>query len=79
MGRIEVTEAELLDALRQSRNNEDGDGLSSSEIAELLGCTQTLAVKKLGVLARAGRLRVGRRSGIRLDGIPCKIPVYKLV
>lgn len=73
-----MTENELLEAIRQATQERNDDGMTSEEIAELLGCTRRLALEKLKPLQRSGKLSVGRKRDYRLDGVPCLIPVYRI-
>lgn len=73
-----MTENELLDAIRLAQTKTNDEGLTSEEIAELMGISRPIALQKLKPLAIAGKLIVGRKSSYRLDGVPCKIPVYRI-
>jgi len=75
---VTITEAELLEAIRAAQARTNDEGLTSEEVAVLLGCTRKLALARLKPLAAQGKLIVGRRRDYRLDGIPCLIPVYSI-
>lgn len=78
MGRTEVTEAELLAAITESMEQADAEGMTSEELAAKLNCSRQLALRKLKPLQKAGKLVVGHKRDYRLDGVPCKVPVYKI-
>lgn len=75
---MSITEAELLEAIREATARTNDEGLTSEEIAGIMGCSRQLALVKLKPLARAGKLIVGRKRDYRLDGVPCVVPVYTI-
>lgn len=78
----EITEIELLEALRAALN-EEGDhnphGLTTEEIADAMKCNQRVVRELLRPLVRNGNIapRRGRRMGI--DGTMRPVPIYQLV
>ena len=78
---IRITEAEILEALRQASapSAEDDPGLTRDELAERMGmCPNQISKKVLKPLAKQGKLIVGRRRSYRSDGVPCLLPVYRV-
>ncbi len=75
---MNITENELIEAIREAQAKTNDKGLTSEQIAEVMGCSRTLALAKLKPLQKAGKLIVGHKRDYRLDGVPCKIPVYRL-
>lgn len=78
MGRIEMSEAEILEAIAQATAKTNDEGLTSEEIAALMGCNRRLALERVKVLAKQGRVVVGWKRDYRLDGLPCRVPVYRI-
>lgn len=73
-----MTEAELIEAIREGMAHTDADGLSSEEIGQKMGVSRKRALEALKPLQRSGKLLVGFRRDYRTDGVPCKIPVYRV-
>jgi hypothetical protein len=68
-----LAELEKLGALDQS-----GEGMTRQEIADAIGrCTRWVS-DKLRLLAARGKLIVGRREMVGLDGRRCRVPVYSI-
>lgn len=55
------------------------DGFTVAEMVEATGESKETVRRRLAGLIRVGRARLnGHRQSTRIDGIPCKVPVYKL-
>ncbi len=63
---------------RLGATGSDDEGLSRREIQKLNGYAPDKVKRYLHQLKDEGRLIVGWRSDTRIDGLPCKIPVYSL-
>jgi hypothetical protein len=73
-----ITLDEWLAAISNATESQPDDGFTSDELAELLGISRSLAVKRLGEAIRAGRVYcAGRRRITRIDGVKGRIPIYK--
>lgn len=68
---------ELLDLLEEQAQ-EGGEGMSTREIAQRCGMSETWVQMRLRELQEAGRLDIAWREGRRLDGARRKTPVYRL-
>lgn len=78
---MKITEAELLEALRNAvaPTRDDDPGFTRLEIAESMGHSENwVSDRVLKPLIKQGRLRVGRRKGVRTDGVSCWLPVYRV-
>jgi hypothetical protein len=65
---------------RIMRQQPKGDpGLSTEELAEMLGVGQHRVNKLLRVAFRQGRLRAGKKPGQALDGRRVMVPCYQMV
>jgi DNA-binding Lrp family transcriptional regulator len=64
-------------ALLQAQG-EEGEGLSSRELAEATGRSLSWVIQRLREVKQQGRLRVARKRNIRIDGAPCLVPAYSL-
>ena len=74
-----ITETEILEALQAAIQLKDADGFSTTDLAESMNVGQGQAQAIVRRLSRAGQIRcVGKRSGVRCDGVTCRIPVYAL-
>jgi hypothetical protein len=80
MDRIEISVAELLEALAAVHEPEDGPAgaLTLLEWSEALGLDDRGARKKLQLLNRAGRLECLRVHRIGMDGRRTNVPAYRL-
>lgn len=73
--KAEIRADELLrEFQRLSRRNDEG--ARAEEIADALGISTKLALKLIRSGIASGWVTVGRRSSTRVDGQPCKVPVY---
>lgn len=78
---ITITEAEILDALREAAapTSEDDAGLTRAEIADRMGHSENwVSANVLKPLGKQGRLVVGKRKGVRIDGVACWLVVYRV-
>jgi hypothetical protein len=64
---------------RLSAKNKDDEGLTTAEWAERLGTSVALTLRKLNAANKQGRLKVGKREILRLDGKLNKTPVYSII
>lgn len=80
MGRIELTEQDLIAALTAAQvgATDEGGGVSVFELALLTGHCERWVREKLKLLAHQGRVEVSHRPGRMLDGRPMSLPVYRL-
>jgi DNA-binding MarR family transcriptional regulator len=72
---------EVLAELSRLNNaaDEDPSGFTGRELAERLGMTTNTAQARLRDLVYAGKVEfVGKRAGIGIAGVRCRIPVYRL-
>ncbi len=61
-------------------NGDSPDGFTVREMAKHYGRTPRWAREKLQILVEASRVaHVGRKLITRIDGIPNRVPVYRLV
>lgn len=56
----------------------EGDGLTTSELAERLGISVAAARARLRILAHQGRLAIVRKRTQRMDGLWTTVRAYKL-
>jgi MarR-like DNA-binding transcriptional regulator SgrR of sgrS sRNA len=63
----------------QAQRPQDDEGMTTQEIGEVFNCSEKKVRELLRKIHNAGRLRVGRRNMIRLDGRPQPIPVYRII
>ena len=56
----------------------DFEGYSAYEISERLGRSETWVHKRLKRLHTAGRLVIGKRRSLAMDGKVCWTPVFRL-
>lgn len=70
-----IREDEWLAELLAAQKHND-KGLTRWELMEAWKCSERTALIRIKRAAQAGVLVVGWRSGIRIDGVPCKTPVY---
>lgn len=76
---VVITEAEILEALRESMQRQDADGFTSQDLGDVLGITQGHAREYLRRLSRNGKVvHAGTRAGTTVDGRVCRSPVYRL-
>jgi MarR-like DNA-binding transcriptional regulator SgrR of sgrS sRNA len=76
----QITHDEWLAALEaaQAQRPQDDEGMTAREIAVVFGCSDKKCLELLRKIQDAGRLAVGRRNMIRLDGKPQCVPVYRI-
>lgn len=60
-------------------SGESADGMSSEEVAGVMGCSVKTALTRLRKLLRAGRVAIGYRVEPNMIGRVCRVPVYRLV
>jgi len=78
-GIAEITEQELLDALKRAAGDAAGeDGATTVELADSLGWTKARVRGALKSLARAGRLEVVQARRVNLAGRVSSVPGYRL-
>jgi predicted ArsR family transcriptional regulator len=78
----EITEVELLEALRvalEEHGDDSTPGLSTEEIADAMKCCQPTVRKVLKPLVRSGKIVPQRGRRIGIDGVMRPVPVYQLV
>lgn len=75
---IDVTEWVMaLAAAEESAADSDVRGVSAEELADAMGCSVKLALRRIRNEIRAGRWELsGQRTSIRIDGRRCHTPVY---
>jgi hypothetical protein len=73
----DFTMDELLDLLPEFST--DSSGMTSEEIAEQKGMSVHWVHKVLGKVAKTGRLRVGHKRTVKIDGTACQKPAYSIV
>lgn len=76
-----MTEAALLDALREARQafeNPEG-ALTANELAEQMRCPITEARRKIGLLLKQRKAECVRVKRERIDGRMQYVPAYRLV
>lgn len=56
----------------------DSDGYTAKEIAAKVGRTRQWVLERLHPLAESGKVTVGKRRVIRIDGVPGWVPVFRL-
>ena len=80
MERVCVTEAELIDAVRDAMSGADAsdDGMTLGEMGTATGVGAKRLRLALRTLLDAGRLEVGRRLITSIDGRKCFVPVYRV-
>ncbi len=79
---IEVTESELLDALRQALPSgamKPSDAFSRDDLMALTGWGHARVSLNLKRIKAAGRLEVVMVAGERLDGRRCQTPAYRFL
>lgn len=77
---MNVTENELLDALREALLPTVGtdDALTGPELQAKLGKSDDVVRRALRVAMAEGRCEVVKVTRVRLDGIPTRVPGYRL-
>ena len=70
-----IHEDEWLAELLASQKHND-KGMTKWELAAAWGCSERTALTRIKLAARKGLLVVGFRTETRVDGVPCKVPVY---
>jgi DNA-binding transcriptional regulator PaaX len=80
--RIEITESELLEALRTARPTADtgpADACTLLELADAMAVNERTARKALHRLWRAGRIECVRVTRPAMDGRLSNVPAYRVV
>lgn len=72
-----MTEAELLAELHRASRHSD-EGASAQEIADEMGLDVKNVLRMLARAQATGRLIVGFRAGLRVDGRGKRTPVYRI-
>jgi hypothetical protein len=76
---VQITEAELLEALRLATEQDPDGCFSTAEIGTVLGVGIDAARARIKLLLNAGRLEfAGRQKRPAMDGIERPVPVYRL-
>lgn len=80
MSQVDFSIEDVLRELTSGQTGSSGpEGASSEEIARAAGHTHYWAMEKLKAAIRAGRVICsGKRTGSRIDGGACLIPVYRV-
>lgn len=79
MARVDVTEADLLAALRDAATPHDPDDARTvMELADAMGMTEKRARAQVAALIRAGRVECVRVTRTAMDGRAAKVPAYRL-
>jgi predicted transcriptional regulator len=61
-------------------SDQSPDGFSVSEMCETMGRSEDWCRAKIRQLIKAGSVRLnGRARRVRIDGLPCHVPVYVFV
>jgi hypothetical protein len=79
---VEISESEILEALRESIGNPDlgpSDAFTRGEIAVAMGWGLTKTGKELTALKAKGQLEVLRVRREGLDGRPASVPGYRFL
>ena len=78
---VTITRDEWLSEFeRVMRQQPKGDpGLATWELAEMLGVGEHYVNRMMRKALRSGRLKVGRKPGIAIDGRKIMVPCYQLV
>ena len=73
-----INEDELLAALREasSQSSANGKGLTVVELIAQSGMHRDKVLGKLKILREEGRLVVGRKPHVRIDGAESNVPCY---
>jgi len=74
-----TTDEWLTEMERLAQDTQEGDGLTTNEIAERLGHSTKWVAGRLRRLKKAGRLEVGRRTIETLSGLSMPVPAYKVL
>lgn len=76
----QITHDEWLAALEaaQAQRPQDDEGMTTQEIGEVFGCSEKKVRELLRKIQQAGRLAVGRRFIMRIDGKSTPISVYRI-
>ena len=75
----QIGHEEWLAELERLQGREQNDeGHTTRELAELWGCNHRTAVARLEEIHRAGRLIVGRKTVMAIDGRRARVPTYRL-
>ena len=73
-----INEDELLAALREAscQSGANGKGLTVAEMVSQYGIGKEKVLIKLKILQQEGRLVVGRKPHVRIDGAESNVPCY---
>lgn len=69
----------IIEVERLKRGGDD-DGVSAREVSDILGLSMETTRKRLRDALMEGRIEhAGYREERRIDGLRCRIPVYKFI
>jgi len=69
----------LAEMERLTAKHKNDGGWTTREWAVKLGLSEKTAAERLRKIHDQGRLKLGHRSHIRMDGKPCLVPVYSII
>ena len=80
MARVDVTEADLLAALREasSPDAEPDDAYTVVELADRTGTPLRVMRERVGAMVRRGQVECVRVTRTAMDGRAAKVPAYRL-